>query len=66
MKYKKWTDQELLYIKHHCSDIPDKIVAQKLSEITAETITSSMVRRQRRNMNISKNKGRPRKKGENQ
>lgn len=66
MKYKQWTDQELLYIKHHCRDIPDKIIAKKLSEMTAETITSSMVRRQRRNMNISKNKGRPRKKEGNE
>jgi len=63
MKYKKWTDQELLYIKHHYADIPDKIIAQKLSEMTAENITGSMVRRQRRNMFISKNKGRPRKRG---
>ena len=64
MKYKKWTDQELLFIRHHCNDIPDKIIAQKLSEMTGENITNSMIRRQRRNMKVQKNKGRPKKNGE--
>jgi translation elongation factor EF-Ts len=66
MKYKKWTDQELLFIKHHCDNIADKIIAKKLSEITGESISNSMVRRQRRNMNIAKNKGRPKKDREKQ
>lgn len=62
MKYKKWSNHELLFIRHHYETIPDKIIAQNLSEMTGEKITSDMVRRQRRNMNIEKSKGRPSKK----
>ena len=30
MKYKKWSDTELSYIKHHSADIPDKYIEQIL------------------------------------
>ena len=59
MKYKKWSDTELSYIKHHSSDIPDKYIAQKMSEMGGQTITADMIRRQRRNLKIVKSKGRP-------
>ncbi len=61
MKYKKWSDTELSYIKHHSADIPDKYIAQKMTEMGGTTITADMVRRQRRNLKIVKSKGRPRK-----
>ena len=59
MKYKKWSDTELSYIKHHSADIPDKYIAQKMSEMGGQTITADMIRRQRRNLKIVKSKGRP-------
>lgn len=59
MKYKKWSNVELSYIKHHYKEISDKILAEKLSEMTGQNITPGMVRRQRRNMHIEKAKGRP-------
>lgn len=59
MKYKKWSDTELSYIKHHSADIPDKYIAQQMTEMGGTTITADMVRRQRRNLKIIKNKGRP-------
>lgn len=59
MKYKKWSDTELSYIKHHSADIPDKYIAQKMTEMGGTAITADMVRRQRRNLKIVKRKGRP-------
>ena len=59
MVYKKWSDSELSYIKHHYLEYSDKIIAEKLSEMTGQNITSSMIRRQRRNLKIEKAKGRP-------
>jgi len=59
MKYKKWSDTELSYIKHHSADIPDKYIAQKMTEMGGTAITADMVRRQRRNLKIIKRKGRP-------
>jgi hypothetical protein len=39
----------------------DKDIAFKLSQLTGQTITANMVRRQRRKSGIVKNRGRPRK-----
>ena len=61
MTYKKWSDNELSYIKHHYLIFSDKNIAVELSKITGENITSSMVRRQRRNLHIEKSQGRPKK-----
>ena len=61
MKYKKWSETELSYIKHHSTDIPDKYIAEKMSEMGGQSITADMIRRQRRNLKIVKTKGRPRK-----
>jgi len=60
MVYKKWSDTELVYIKHHYLKFSDKIIAQELSKNSGENITPSMVRRQRRNLHIEKGQGRPR------
>lgn len=60
-KYKKWSETELSYIKQHYSSFADKIIAKNLSDMTGENITSSMIRRQRRNLAIGKPKGRPKK-----
>ena len=60
MTYKKWSDTELSYIKHHYLNFSDKNIAMELSKITGENITPSMIRRQRRNLKIEKAQGRPR------
>jgi len=60
--YKKWASNELEYIKNNINDYNDKNLAEKLSEMTGETITTGMIRRQRRKLGISKKRGRPVKK----
>lgn len=57
--YKKWLQSEMDYIANNCSLLPDEILALKLSHMTGQNITTSMVRRQRRKLKISKPKGRP-------
>jgi hypothetical protein len=59
--YKKWSDAEIQYIKDNCKLYGDDELASKLSNMTGENITYGMVRRQRRKLNIDKQRGRPRK-----
>jgi hypothetical protein len=61
--YKKWTQTELDFIVNNQLVLNDDGLSVKLSEITGENISRSMVRRQRRKLNIKKNRGRPRKDG---
>lgn len=56
--YKKWTQTELQFIVDN-HNMLDKDVAVKLSQITGQNITPSMVRRQRRKSGIAKKRGRP-------
>ena len=57
--YKKWTDVELNYIRENCNILKDQEIAINLNKITnSNDITSSMVRRQRRKLNIVKTRGR--------
>lgn len=63
--YKKWNDTELQYIKDNLSSFSDMELAQKLSEMTGETVSCSMIRRQRRKLGISKPRGRRKKRLEN-
>lgn len=57
--YKKWTDVELSYIRENCNILKDQEIAMNLNKITnSNDITSSMVRRQRRKLNIVKTRGR--------
>lgn len=57
--YKRWLPSEMDYIANNCLLLPDEILAMKLSQMTGQNITTSMVRRQRRKLKISKPKGRP-------
>lgn len=60
--YKKWANNELEYIKDNIHQYNDKDLAEKMSQMTGENISSSMIRRQRRKLGISKKRGRPCKK----
>lgn len=57
--YKKWTDTEITFIKDNHETMPDEILAVKLSNITGQTISTAMVRRQRRKLTLVKKRGRP-------
>lgn len=58
--YKKWSIAEKQYIQEHLQSFTDKELGDKLSGMTGEKISSAMIRRQRRKIGISKNRGRPR------
>lgn len=57
-KYKKWTQTDIQFILDN-QKMLDKDVSAKLSQITGENISPSMVRRQRRKSGITKKRGRP-------
>ena len=57
--YKKWTDTEIDYINNNYQLLNDELLASKLTQMTGQNITTAMVRRQRRKLNIKKNRGRP-------
>ena len=59
--YKKWSDAELGYIRDNISVLSDDELANKLSVMTGENITTSMIRRQRRKLGIVKARGRRKK-----
>lgn len=59
--YKKWLQSELDFITNNQSLLNDETLAVKLSEMTGQNITKSMIRRQRRKLSIKKSRGRPRK-----
>lgn len=61
--YKKWNEAELEYIKSNLTSFSDQELSAKLSEMTGETISTSMIRRQRRKLGVSKPRGRRRKNG---
>lgn len=61
--YKKWTDSEIDFIKSNHETMPDEVLASKLSQITNFSVTTAMVRRQRRKLQLKKSRGRPRKSG---
>lgn len=56
--YKKWTQTDIEFIVQN-QNMLDKEVAAKLTEISGQTITPSMVRRQRRKSGVAKKRGRP-------
>lgn len=56
--YKKWSATDIQFITDN-QNMLDKDVAVKLSQITGQNITPSMVRRQRRKSGIQKKRGRP-------
>lgn len=57
--YKKWNDSEIDFIKTNHLMMPDEVIAAKLSQITSQTISTAMVRRQRRKLTLKKARGRP-------
>lgn len=60
--YKKWTDQEIQFIKDNSLNMNDKELSLKLSQMTSENISLAMIRRQRRKLSVIKKRGRPCKK----
>ena len=58
--YKKWNQTDIQFILDN-KEMLDKDVANKLTEITGQMVTPSMIRRQRRKSGITKKRGRPRK-----
>lgn len=56
--YKKWNQNDIQFILDN-QNMLDKDVAAKLSQLNGQTITPSMVRRQRRKSGIVKKRGRP-------
>jgi hypothetical protein len=56
--YKKWTEAELKFINENQKLLSDDELAVKLSQMTAQNVTTSMIRRQRRKLGIKKAKGR--------
>jgi len=59
--YKKWSDAELGFVRDNISLLSDEELANKLSVMTGENITTGMVRRQRRKLGIVKPRGRRKK-----
>lgn len=56
--YKKWSQNDIQFIVDN-KNMLDKDVAAKLTEMSGQTITPSMVRRQRRKSGVTKKRGRP-------
>lgn len=59
--YKKWNDAELQYVRDNLTSLSDQELSIKLSSMTGETITTSMIRRQRRKLGVNKPRGRRKK-----
>jgi hypothetical protein len=57
--YKKWTSAEIDYISNNHKLLCDEALASKLSQMTGQSITTAMVRRQRRKLALKKSRGRP-------
>lgn len=57
--YKKWTNTEIDYINNNYQLLNDESLAAKLTQMTGQSITTAMVRRQRRKLAIKKPRGRP-------
>lgn len=59
--YKKWTETETNFILNNHKLFNDDTMASKLSEMTGQAVTTAMIRRQRRKLDLKKDRGRPRK-----
>lgn len=58
MKYRKWSAEEVVFIKEHSGRLSDTEIAEMLGAIKNEHITRDMIRRQRRNIGKVKKRGR--------
>jgi hypothetical protein len=56
--YKKWSDAEKSFIRDNVVLLSDQELAEKLANMTGETISIAMVRRQRRKFGVVKPRGR--------
>jgi hypothetical protein len=59
--YKKWTETEIKFISDNIVFYSDSELANKLSSMTSENISSAMIRRQRRKLGVEKKRGRRKK-----
>jgi hypothetical protein len=59
--YKKWTSTETDFISSNHKTMCDETLAKELTTMTGQSITTAMVRRQRRKLSLKKDRGRPRK-----
>lgn len=59
--YKKWTNTETDFISNNHRLMCDETLAKELTNMTGQSITTAMVRRQRRKLSLKKDRGRPRK-----
>lgn len=59
--YKRWNDAELQFIRDNISVLSDNELASKLTEMTNETVSCGMIRRQRRKLGVKKPRGRRKK-----
>lgn len=59
--YKKWTENELNFVRDNHTTMNDLELSTKLSQMTGQNISTAMIRRQRRKLSIKKNRGRPKK-----
>lgn len=57
--YKRWTDGDLDFIRQNYATMTDKDMSQTLSKISGQNISISMVRRQRRKLQLGRRRGRP-------
>lgn len=57
--YKKWSSSETEFIQNNHILLCDEVLGVKLSQMTGQNITTSMVRRQRRKLALKKPRGRP-------
>lgn len=57
--YKKWTESEIEYIRANHVNTPDEVIAANLTQITGGEVSTAMVRRQRRKLQLKKAQGRP-------
>ena len=59
--YKKWTESELNFVRDNHTTMNDLELSSKLSQMTGQSISTAMIRRQRRKLSIKKSRGRPKK-----
>jgi hypothetical protein len=59
--YKKWTNTETDFINNNHKIMNDETLAKELSQMVGQSVTTAMIRRQRRKLNLKKERGRPRK-----
>lgn len=59
--YKKWSEAEQTFIKDNVGAYSDSELAAKLSQMTGENISTTMIRRQRRKFGVVKPRGRRKK-----